>query len=1318
MSEQVMLQKALYQIKKMKQMLQEQQKGNFEPVAITGVGCRFPQAVGKDAYWQLLKEGRNIISRIPDERWELLKGTDEVNLKDNDYAYWGGYLSDIANFDAYFFGISPREAIRIDPQHRLLLEVAYEAIEDAGIPVESLAGSKTGVFSSLYISQLAHLQTMDNELDALFLPTGNAISIAANRLSYLFDLRGPSVIVDSACSSSMAGLYLACLSIQNKSCDQALVCGAKLNILPYINYVLSKAKMLSPDGQCKTFDADANGYVQGEGVGVIVLKPLTKALKDKDRIYGVIAGCAINQDGKTNGLTAPNGLQQEAMLKAAYEIANINPYDISYVECHGTGTFLGDPIEIEALGTVIGKKREKEKPCWIGSVKTNIGHLEPAAGVASIIKTALALKHETIPPHLNFSKPNPHIPFEKYHFNIPTKATNWPRYGDVRMAGVSGFGFGGTNVHIVLREMTADEKIQENPVNKTEEVFTLSAKDPTALGLLIQKWHTYLNEQPQMDLARLCYNTHIRRSHYYYRLAIVTRSISHLIETLGLLKNDIGIKDTSIFVNLEKNKSSTKNRSEIDFEKIDARSLAQLYVDHSNIDWMKYEAARSYSHLDMPGYPWQHKAYWPVLGHAMQQDDTMQSQYPLRGKAVNSPLNTVQFEFKIENKLIPDVQDTYNILHAGYYMEILAFAAKQLTNDVKYRVEDHAFLSPLIAPENALVTVQLVLEKQEDAFHYHFYSNIAGQTNWVEHAHGKMFFEGISEQTIDTISDIQSRCPQQEDADKLYERVIAMGMPAGESIRWTQRYRMNTNEILCEFQQPKFKEKNHLFNLGIHPGIVDGCIQPIFKLLPGDLIKPYIAEGASKMTYYGLKEGPYYLLGKLKNINNKGEKIYGDCYLINAKSEVMASFEDICLTQLDDKIQIQQIMQAKSQHNLDLSTLPPEERKQNVIHFLVEQIAIIFSMPQADIEVNRSLRDMGIDSLMALVLMRTLELGLSTTYSMHDLLEGPTINELADFVVQNYAKQSGIPLSENVTEAASKSVPSSTISQKIKSAETAKIIKPKASWISFRHVRSKPSVRLFCFPYGGGGASVYRDWHQSLPDHIEVCPIQLPGREDRLNEKPLDNMHELIDHLIENLLPEFDRPFAFFGHSFGSLIGFELTKQLRQQALPLPEHLFVSAFPDPRTPTKSLDVMLRQLNAIHLNLFDMNAQSIANLSDEQLNNLSQIFNENGIVEYGEHIMNKDIIKILLPIFIGDMSLVKSHHHKEESPLNIPITVFIGKRDTWVAYEDHLTWVEYTQKKCSFHVYDSGHLFIRDAKIRQDVLSKIAHSLEITSTQVT
>ncbi len=1298
MNDQVTLHKALVTIKKLKNMLKSQQNNQIQPIAIVGISCRYPDAIGKDAYWKLLTEGKNIISKIPEERWDLLKGSDEMFLKDDSHAYHGGYLSNVNLFDPYFFGISPREAIRMDPQHRLLLEVAYEAIEDAGIQVEKLAGTNTGVFSSLYVSQLAHMQEMESELDALFLPTGNAISIAANRISYLFDLRGPSIILDSACSSSMAAMHMACLNLQSKACDLALVCGAKLNLLPYVNLVLSKAKMLSPDGQCKTFDAEANGYVQGEGVGVIVLKPLDRALKDNDRIYSVIMGSAVNQDGKTNGLTAPNGLQQEALLKSAHVNANINPNDISYIECHGTGTFLGDPIEIQALGEVIGKKRSNENPCWIGSVKTNIGHLEPAAGVSSVIKASLALYNKKIPPHLNFHNPNPHIQFDKYHLTVPTQVEDMPKYGDHRIVGVSGFGFGGTNAHVILREQSSSEiKIDTESSDNSLEIFTISAKDPAALKLLINSWTSFLKSNSLMPLAKVCYNAHLRRAHYSHRLAILAKSTDELIKKLETINQDTlpnEYKTDGIFLNFKMDSLVAKMTEEISTLKQDLTKLATYYVNRAAIDWDAFEKDRFYSYFDMPHYPWQHKSYWPALGHKNKGDiDISEDSYPLRGRQLLSPLNLMQFEFKIDTKKMPDIQDTYNVFHAGYYLEVMTFIVNQIANRDDFTLEDLTFLSPLIVPNDTVVSIQVTLDKTpNENWIFHFYSNIQGQKNWVEHATGLLSLGATTIKRIDSIDDIKARSSAHGEAESLYKKVIELGMPAGESIRWTHRYWTSKNEVLCEFQQPKAHRKNEEFKMKIHPGIIDGSIQPIFLLLPQDATKPYIASHVDKLKHFGIKNGPYYLLIDLKELNADSSKIICNSYIVNSAGEVVFEGENVSLAQLDNKIQIQQLIQLHNEKKLDLSALSPEERKQKTLEFLIEQTAVIFSMPKSDIDINQSLRDLGIDSLMSLVLMRTIEAGLDVSYSMQDLLQGPTLAQLATAIVSD-----GKFTTDSITPSASTALP-----------------KPKASWITYRKPQKNAKLKLFCFPYGGGGASIYRDWQKSLPDTIELCPIQLPGREERMNEAVIKDIHVLVDTLVTQLSPEMNMPFAFFGHSFGSLIAFELARELRRKHLPQPVHLFASAFPNPDVPAKSLDKMIFQLKKLDLNLFDLDEKAIGALSSNQLINLANIFSENGVAGYGEHIMDKDIVKALLPIFIGDMGIVKSYQYYEEKPLDFPISVFLGKHDSWVETEDQLTWGDHTINHCEFFLFDSGHLFIRDNQIKELVIKSIVDAL-VTET---
>lgn len=501
-----------------------------EAIAIIGMECRFPGAKNLEAFWHLLQNGVDAISEIPPDRWNLKAFFDsDPTAAGKMYTRWGGFLQDVDQFDPQFFGISPREAARLDPQQRLLLEIAWEALENAGVAPGSLAGSNTGVFigiSNIDYSLLQHGNYAD--IDA-YTGTGNAFSIAANRLSYVLDLHGPSLAVDTACSSSLVAVHLACQSLGRGEANLALAGGVNLILSPELNITFSRARMMSIEGRCKTFDAGADGYVRGEGCGMVVLKRLSEAQKDGDRIWAVIRASAINQDGRSNGLTAPNGQAQQDVIRMALREANLAPEQLGYIEAHGTGTALGDPIEVEALGAVM-ENRSNDQPCVIGSVKTNFGHLEAAAGVAGLMKTALALWYAEIPPHLHFKVANPYIPLDDLPLAIPTERRPWDSSNGRRYAGVSSFGFGGTNAHIVLEEPPAQLR-QQNELERPWQVLCLSANDERARSALAGRYAEYLsrsNNHTAGSLADVCYSANTGRSHLVHRLAVVAPSIGDM----------------------------------------------------------------------------------------------------------------------------------------------------------------------------------------------------------------------------------------------------------------------------------------------------------------------------------------------------------------------------------------------------------------------------------------------------------------------------------------------------------------------------------------------------------------------------------------------------------------------------------------------------------------------------------------------------------------------------------------------------------------------------------------------------------------------
>lgn len=435
-----------------------------EQLAIVGIGCRLPGGANDwPSFWNLLDSGQDAITETPADRWSTTKFYRPGSASPGKLlSRWGGHVTDIQAFDPRAFGISPREAAMMDPQQRMLLEVAWRAIEDAGRSPRQLAGDAVGVFVGIssFDHAVASLSFQDRGVITPYSNTGGSSSIAANRISYSFDLRGPSLAIDTACSSSLLAVHLACESIRRGESAMALAGGVNALLMPDFTVAFSQLGVLSPDGRCKTFDARANGYVRSEGAGMVLIRPLRDALAAGDLIYAVIRATASNQDGRTAGLTVPNGEAQQQLIREACRQAAIEPTAISYVEAHGTGTPVGDPIEANAIGSVIGAGRPADRPCLIGSVKTNIGHLEAAAGIASVIKVALSLQHRRIPAHLHFQQANPAIDFDRLGLRVPTATCDWPgtdHAGDPqpRLAAINGFGYGGANAHVILEEPPA-----------------------------------------------------------------------------------------------------------------------------------------------------------------------------------------------------------------------------------------------------------------------------------------------------------------------------------------------------------------------------------------------------------------------------------------------------------------------------------------------------------------------------------------------------------------------------------------------------------------------------------------------------------------------------------------------------------------------------------------------------------------------------------------------------------------------------------------------------------------------------------------------
>ncbi|MEE9397814.1 MAG: SDR family NAD(P)-dependent oxidoreductase [Methylococcales bacterium] len=511
-----------------------------EPIAITGMGCRFPGgAESPEAFWNLISQGKDGIVDVPRDRWDVDRYYDpDPNKLGKMYVKSGGFLDQrIDQFDALFFGVSPREAACMDPQQRVLLEVAWEAMENAGINPERLRGSETGVFIGGFMldNNLTQMNVLNRDMIGPHSALGSTMTILSNRLSYVFDFRGPSVSMDTACSSSLVALHYGCQGLLNGDCSVALVGGVNIMHRPENPIAMCKGQFLSPDGRCKSFDSRADGYGRGEGAGIVILKTRSAAIRDGDEIHAIIRGTGVNQDGHSDGITVPNPESQQELMRKVFSEAKVDPRQICYMEAHGTGTPVGDPLEAGSLGAVLGKDRGSENPCAVGSVKANIGHLEAASGIAGVIKLVLSLQHKQIPPLANLKMPNPNIPFEELGLRLPMSLESMPSGSEPALVAINSFGYGGTNAHAILQENT----IEKTEISESQELtdadpylLPLSAKSESAMKELASRYLEKIDAVDSPSLRDLCYSSSVHRGHYDYRLGVIANTMDEVRDQL------------------------------------------------------------------------------------------------------------------------------------------------------------------------------------------------------------------------------------------------------------------------------------------------------------------------------------------------------------------------------------------------------------------------------------------------------------------------------------------------------------------------------------------------------------------------------------------------------------------------------------------------------------------------------------------------------------------------------------------------------------------------------------------------------------------
>ncbi len=627
------------------------EESSNKDIAVIGISCRFAEANSKEEYWKVLEEGKNCIRDFPENRIDDLKTyVEHLRIPSEDHMYYkGGFLDEIDKFDYDFYSISPTEAKLMSPEQRIFLETAWHAIEDAGYGGKKLAGTKTGVFvghsTDFGQNYKSLIEVLAPEQAGISIP-GNLNSIIAGRISYLLDLKGPCMLIDTACSSALASIHMACRSLRNSECEMAIAGAIKIDLLPLCKMRQKEEELgiAAADGITRAFDQDSGGTGLGEGVAAVLLKPLGKAVRDNDNIYAVIKGSALNQDGKSIGLTAPNSIAQEEVILSAWRDAGINPETVAYIEAHGTGTKLGDPIEINGIQRAFRRFADKVQFCAVGSVKTNIGHTDNASGMAGFIKAVLSLYMKKIPPTLNLDKPNKNINFIDSPVFINDRLRDWKAGDFLRRCGVSAFGLSGTNCHVVLEEAPkqgGDSNLEYDSEDRLINVLTLSAKSKNSLAQLVQQYVKYLVSEPGSDLKSLCYTANTGRGHHPFRLAIVFQNYQDLLNKLiNASSSDLSQADLiKIFYGehkivsdlmparndrdiTEEQKRHMSKASECiigeihqkceSIEQCDEliKELCNLYVQGADIDWEEYYKFKSLKKVSLPVYPFERKVCW------------------------------------------------------------------------------------------------------------------------------------------------------------------------------------------------------------------------------------------------------------------------------------------------------------------------------------------------------------------------------------------------------------------------------------------------------------------------------------------------------------------------------------------------------------------------------------------------------------------------------------------------------------------------------------------------------------------------------------
>jgi acyl transferase domain-containing protein/surfactin synthase thioesterase subunit len=1224
-----------------------------DAIAIIGMACRFPGGcTSPEALWQMLTEGRDAIVPIPATRWDEGAFYDPNRASEGkSYARAGGFLAeDPALFDATLFGISPREAAEMDPQQRLLLELTWEALERAGIAPLSLRGTAASVFVGLASADYAQLPRAADQLGA-YATTGLAPSIAAGRIAHAFGLQGPVMTIDTACSSSLVAVHLARESLLRGESSVALAGGVSLLLSPLGFVALSRLGALAPDGRCKAFSADADGYGRGEGGGMVVLKRLGDARRDGDPVHAVLLGSATNHDGASSGLTVPNGRAQQALIQRALSSAGLAPCDVSFVEAHGTGTPLGDPIEMHAIGATYGAARDEDDPIVVGSLKANLGHLEAAAGVAGLIKAVLCVQHGQIPVQTGITTVNPRIDLAALRARFPETTHPWtsPR----RVAAVSSFGFSGTNAHVLVGQ--AESGSSEAPRRQESRprrapLLLLSAATRAALPHLARAWREHV-VRGDANLQDLCAASIACRAHLRHRAAVAGGDVEEMATALLALAEG----RTHASLRMSPEAGVDKGRADlavyVPVEDDSAERLAELYVRGGAPEAASSAGGFARRAEGLPTYPFQRRRYW--IAPATRSPLVLPTVDALDGRLPKDDSARRELVFSLSHSNLPDLADNHGVFHIGHYVELLARAARRYLGMSRIVLRDVSFELALRLAADERVDVRLVIEK--GAWH------LATEGARAAHARGRI--EVLTGDAASAARLVTIDGGTEWDGATFYAHLASLSFDLGESVRKIASVRFRPGAAIARLVDNPLDGAGA--GVGFHPGILDACAQLVA------VVGAHHLPQGTRFMVVGMGEVRIHRTANASGLDahmrldaepDAAGLLRGEFCIVERSGQVVVEVLDLRVRRLSPAVLAQLDRPAIASASVRSGGQIPGRNE--LIGFLCERVATHLRMDPSDVVPSVPLHELGMDSIVALSLKTDIEQATGTVLATDVLIDGPSIDALATLIA-GAAPRGGQPVDV---------------------------------WFDFVARRPNARVRLFCFPYGASGASVYRAWSE-LDEQIEVCPVQLPGREKRLDEAPFTDLGALLDVLVPAILARADLPFAFYGHSMGGLVAFEAARRLLGARGPQPRHLFVGGFSAPSVqPNPFLEQLRGRLRAQGIDGIPTPGAEVSPAFWEAFSNAPDA--------RAVTLASSAHLRPLVQMVLSDLALMSAYVFRKGPRLAVPITVFQADRDDRVPDTSLAPWAALTTAPYAQRGVPGDHFFIGDPRARAVVNAEI------------